>query len=123
MITGKLSNFMGSEQELQLREYIRNADEDIKNLFLVTQGRVSFGDGSGGASENVAGEFQVVADTGVADTEFSVTHTLGVAPVGFLVTNIDAGGVVYDSGTAWTSTTAYFKCSAANAAVTLFLLK
>ncbi|KKM18803.1 hypothetical protein LCGC14_1662060, partial [marine sediment metagenome] len=30
--------------------------------------------------------------------------------------------VVYDSGTTWTATTIYLKCSAANAAVTLFVI-
>ena len=59
------------------------------------------------------------SDTGTADTEFSIIHHLGRAPQGFLVLNIDKGGVVYDSGTTWTDTKIYLKCSAANAAVSL----
>ena len=101
----------------------RRVDQDLRNLFFFTQGRVRFGDGSEGSSENVSGSFHVVADTGSADAEFSISHSLGSVPVGFLVTNISNGGVVYDSGTAWTDTTIYLKSSASNSAVTIFLLK
>ena len=122
MRTAKISNYVGID-ERNADSYASDVDRDLKNLFTLTQGRVSFGDGTDGNSENISGEFQVVSDTGAADTEFTVAHSLGAAPVGFLVTNIDAGGVVYDSGTAWTSSNIYLKCSAANAAETLFLLK
>jgi hypothetical protein len=121
----KHSNFVGFNiDRQQLEDYIRSVDFDLRDLFLMSSGRVRFGDGIDDApGENVAGEFQVVADTGSADTEFSISHQLGTVPIGFLVLNIDAGGVVYDSGTAWTDTTIYLKCSAANAAVKLFLIK
>ena len=58
-------------------------------------------------------------DTGTANTEFAIAHHLGRTPAGFLVTRLDKAGSVYDSGTAWTETAIYLKCSAANAAVTL----
>jgi len=48
---------------------------------------------------------------------------MGVVPVGYLVTKISNGGVIYDSGTTWTDSTIYLKSSVANSAVTLFLLK
>lgn len=60
-----------------------------------------------------------VSDTGTADTEFSVSHNLGRVPSGFVVTKTNKAGIVYDSGTAWTATAIYLKCSAANTAVTL----
>lgn len=65
-------------------------------------------------SENVS-----VADTGNADTEFAVSHHLTRIPSGFIVAKSNKSGVVYDSGTAWTTTAIYLKCSAANAAVEL----
>lgn len=126
MRLSKISNIvnLNLDNKESIRGYIRSIDLDLKNLFLLSQDRIRFGDGTDGQKgENMSGEFQVVADTGAVDTEFSVTHTLGVTPIGYLVTKINKGGVVYDSGTAWTSTTIYLKCSAANAAVTLFLLK
>lgn len=64
-------------------------------------------------------ELLSTADTGTADTEFTITHPLGRIPAGFLVTRIDKAGTVYDSGTPWTNTTIYLKCSAASAVVTL----
>lgn len=105
-------------------KFARDIDRDLQDITNAFNSRIRFGTVADGArGENMAGEWQVIADTGSADTEFSVSHTVGSVPQGFLVTNIDAGGVVYDSGTAWTDTTIYLKCSAANAAVTLFLIK
>ena len=60
-----------------------------------------------------------VADTGTADVEFSANHYLGRVPAGFLVTKTNKAAVVYNSGTAWNTTTIYLKCNAANANVTL----
>lgn len=60
-----------------------------------------------------------VSDTGNADTEFTVTHHLGRTPTGFIVTNTDKAAQVYDSGTAWTSTSVYLKSATANCAVTV----
>jgi len=123
MKVNKISNYIGFRRT-EPEKHINAVDRDLLNIILALQGRIRFGDGTDAEQgENVAGEFQVVADTGSANTEFSVTHSLGVVPIGFLVTNIDKGGVVYDSGTAWTTTAINLKCSVANAAVTLFLLK
>lgn len=62
-----------------------------------------------------------VADTGNADTEFTVLHNLSRVPKGYGVTYTDAGGVVYDSGTAWTAVAIYLKCSAANAHIKVLI--
>ena len=60
-----------------------------------------------------------VADTGSANTEFSVTHGLGVKPV-IYIANIDRSGIVYDSNRAtWTDTVMTLKCSVANAVLKL----
>ncbi|UCH51648.1 MAG: hypothetical protein JSV54_02515 [Chloroflexota bacterium] len=60
-----------------------------------------------------------VADTGNADTEFTVAHYLGRVPAGFILINTDKAACVYDSGTAWTTSAIYLKCNAANAAITI----
>lgn len=62
-----------------------------------------------------------VADTGTADTEFSASHYLGRVPSGFIVTKSDAAVAVYDSGTAWTTTTIYLKADAANVAISILV--
>lgn len=127
MKIAKTSNLIDStkiEDKEASYNYLRSIDSDIESLFLLSQGRVRFGTGSDGdRGENMSGEFQVVADTGTANAEFSITHTLGTVPIGYLITKTNKGGVVYDSGTAWTSTTIYLKCSTANTTITVFLLK
>lgn len=55
----------------------------------------------------------------IADTEDTVAHTLGRTPVGFRVVNINKGGVVYDSGTSWTSSNIYLKCTTSSTTATL----
>lgn len=64
-------------------------------------------------------ESLTVADSGSADTEFSITHHLGRVPAGFILTKSDKAAVLYDSGSAWTTTTIYLKCNVANAALTV----
>lgn len=60
------------------------------------------------------GILKQTADTGTADTEYTVTHNLGYVPDHFLVVSVDKGAVIYKSATAWTSNAAYFKASVAN---------
>ncbi len=60
-----------------------------------------------------------VADTGSADTEFTVTHSLGRIPTYYWYT-IDKAGIVYDSRrTSWSTSVMYLKCNQANAALKL----
>ena len=97
---------------------------DLTNLFLWSQGRVRFGTGTDGdRGENIDGEFQVFTSNATPDTADSITHTLGAVPIGFLVVNLDKGAVIYDSGTAWTTTTISLKTTVASTLVTVFLLK
>lgn len=72
-------------------------------------------------SDNFNAEILTVADTGAADTQFTIAHPLKRAPAGYLVIKINKAGVVYDSGAAWTDTDMYLKCSAANCAVTVLV--
>ncbi len=123
MIVSKKSNYTAFRIS-KIENYIRDLDDDISSLFTALQRRIRFGDATDGkASENIAGEFQVYTSNGTADTEDAVAHTLGSIPKGFLVINIDKGGVVYDSGTAWTSSNIYLKVTTISTAVTLFLIK
>jgi hypothetical protein len=124
MIITQLYNFQSSRFTPQNNEDESiMIDKDLKKLFSLAQGRVRFGPGtSGNDGENIYGQW-VTFTTSTADTEVTVPHTCGVVPVGYLVTKVNKGGVIYDSGTAWTSTNIYIKCSTANTIVTLFLLK
>lgn len=57
----------------------------------------------------------------VVDTQDTVAHTLGRIPVGFIVTDINTGGVVYRTGTAFTATNMFLKCSKAGASIKLLI--
>ncbi len=65
-------------------------------------------------SDNHNAETVTVSDTGTANTQFTVSHTLKRVPTGFIVTSRTGTGVVYNSGTAWTTTAIYLKCTTAN---------
>jgi len=99
-------------------EFDKSLEEEllnfIKKLAEILNNGLSFAD-------NFYAETLTVADTGNADTEFSATHTMKKAPTGFKVTNIDKAGVVYNSGTTWTTTTIYLKCDTANCSIKLLV--
>lgn len=102
---------------------VRRLQQDLTQLVQVFQGRIRFGTGTDGdRGENISGSFQVVTTAG-ADTEVTVAHGLGVAPIGFLVLRQDKAGSFYDSGTAYDDTNIYIKCSTATVTATLFVIK
>lgn len=108
----------------QLKEYIKNIDIDINNLFVALQGRIRFGTGtSGDRGENISGEFVTYTSNGSANTEDTVAHSLGSTPIGYIVIKQDKGSNVYEGGTAWSSTNIYLKQTGTSVATTLFLLK
>ena len=109
--------------EKDTNSQLQSLNSDLDKLYLAVQGRIRFGDGTDGTpGENIRGEWQVIADSGTANTEFAVAHTLGAVPVGYIVTKISNAGVVYLGTTSWTSTNIYLKSSAANSAITIFIL-
>lgn len=105
----------------------------IRNKLILSKGESKFDEGliqelskymydlasllNGGIrlDENCHAQIVSVSDTGLADTEFEVAHTLRRIPTGFIIVNRDAACIVYDSGTTWTATTIYLKCNTANA--------
>lgn len=105
----------------------KQVDTDLQNLFLITQSRIRFGDGTDGTNgENISGQFQEFTSDGSADTEFSVTHTIGSVPVGRIILFQDLAGSLYQgpsTGTAWTATTVFFKCDVASVTFKVFLIK
>lgn len=109
--------------EKDTNSQLQSLNSDLDKLYLAVQGRIRFGDGTDGTQgENIRGEWQVIADTGSANTNFSVTHTLGAVPAGYIVTKISNAGVIYLGTDAWTATTISLKSSAANSAVSIFIL-
>jgi len=72
-------------------------------------------------ADNFDAQIISITDTGLADTEFIVAHTLKRIPTGFIIINNNKAGVVYDSGTAWTATNIYLKCDVASCTIKLLV--
>lgn len=110
-----------------IEDYLKSLDKDVSNLFLMSQGRIEFGEATSGKEGlNISGEYIYFTSSGTANLEFNVSHTLGVVPRGYLVIYKDKAGDLYQgptTGTAWTTDTIYLKCSVATVTFMVFLLK
>ena len=62
-----------------------------------------------------------VADTGTADTEFTITHSLKRTAIAFHAINIDQAGIVYASGSQWTNDKIYLMCNVNNANISVIV--
>lgn len=85
-------------------------EEVLSNLDNILNSGIKF-------SDNFDGETLSYTSNAIADTEDAVAHTLNRVPIGFIVVDTDKGGVVYRSGTAFTNTNIYLKCSTASTAL------
>ncbi len=72
-------------------------------------------------SNNVNCQIKTVTDTGAANVEFTVAHTLKKAPTGYIVVKADKACSVYDGATTWTTTAIYLKCDIANCNIKLII--
>lgn len=108
----------------------KQVDADLQNLFLITQSRVRFGDGTDGTNgENIAGQFQDYTSSGSIGTELSLAHTIGSVPVGVIILAQDLAGHLLGlpagggGATAWTSTEVFFTSDASSVTFKVFLIK
>lgn len=72
---------------------------------------------------NMDGQWANVTAPGTPDTEFAIPHTLGRTP-SFYFYNSDRAASLYQlpaTGTAWTNTNIYVKCSVASAVLNVFI--
>ena len=106
--TGKPESVFDKFLEKELSSYSRTLGTIINN-------GIKFAD-------NVNCAIKEVADTGLADSEFSVAHGLGRTPVGYFIIGRDCACSVYDGGSANTATTLYLRCSVANAALKVLII-
>lgn len=86
----------------------------------VINGQISFGNGS--SSDNISGVWATVADTGAANTDFTITHNLGRVPVGYLTMTASIATDIYTGSVSATKTQITLRSSTAHAAISLFIL-
>jgi hypothetical protein len=66
------------------------------------------------SADNFDAIIVTVSDTGNADTQFDVTHSLGRVPAGYRVVFIDKGAAIYDAGAPWDTAKIYLASNVAN---------
>lgn len=93
---------------------LRQLEERERNLKAILERGISF-------SDNVDCRLLSFTSSATPDAENTVAHTLGKIPTGFIVYYLDKGAVVYDSGTAWTSSNIYLKVNTATVAVKIII--
>lgn len=126
MITNKLLNYSSSKYSDD-KDDVKEIDKDLITIFNCLQGSVRFGSGNSGSDgENIDGQWLTITTNAIANTEDTFTHSLGAVPVGYIVVGQDKSGILYQfssTGTAWTSSKIYLKCSVASVTFKLFLLR
>lgn len=97
-------------------------DFDI-TLLRKALSNISFGQKTNNTDngQNIVGQWITGTSPSAANTEFAVAVNLGYIPVGFDVKRQNAAASFYDSGTAWTESNIYLKCSVASVVYTLFV--
>lgn len=107
-----------SQNQTEMRAFDRSLITVLGNWSLELKGLLDRGLS---LADNVDAAVVSFNTNGVANTEDAIPHTLGRVPTYFVVADIDKGGVVYRSGTAFTKDTVYVKTTVATAAVKLIL--
>jgi hypothetical protein len=92
-----------------------------EDLFRLTNRNISYGHTVDGQDQNIDGKMVNVQDTGLIDTEFIVVHNLSRVPLFYDIKYISKACNVYDSGTSWTTTKIFLKCSVANVHIRIFV--
>lgn len=93
----------------------------LRRISKVT-GNISFGLSNTDASKNIVGYWALnLVTPATANSQFSIAHSLGYVPIGFHVVNKNTSCDLYASGTAWTSSEVFLKCTVASATVNLFI--
>lgn len=75
-------------------------------------------------AENFNGQIKSHTSNAVANTEDTISHTLGRIPSGYLVLYQDKAGTLFQgpsTGTAWTASNLYLKCNVASVAFSLLI--
>ena len=72
-------------------------------------------------SDNFNAKTVSITDTGSANTDFAVAHTLKKIPTGYLLISNNKAGYVYNGSGTWTTSAIYLRHSVANAAITVII--
>lgn len=127
MRTSKISDFSNFDKS-NPESWARDVNTDLNTAFLCLSGRIRFGGNNTATNmgENILGQFLTYTTNGTPNTQDTIAHQLNSIPIGYIIVSKSKAGDVYQgptTGTAWTSSNIYLKCSVASVVVTLFLLQ
>ncbi len=92
-------------------------------LFSIIQALNSLEFGNGTTPENMWCVFATITTPTSADTSFTIAHTLGKVPIGFIPIKMDRACSLYTSpASAWTSSNICLKCNTASASGVIILI-
>ena len=103
----------------------RNIARWSERLARVLNGNVSFGStmSNKDGDTNISNWKAQGTTPGTANTDFTITHSLGRVPITIVGQDTNNGGLIYRSpATPWTKTHATFRCTTASAGYNLILV-
>lgn len=102
------------------QQLVGQIDSAMRELAAAVNGNLGLGDGTN--DDNLVGTWLTYNTNGSAGTEDTLTHNLGVIPVGFFLIVPPTSGVINKGSTAWTTSAIYLTCTAASQTATLYVL-
>lgn len=104
-------------------EKLKNYPDVLDRVHQILNGNVCIGgmntDNTTESPGNLDNKHINVISPGVANTEFAVTHNLNRVPTAAIPVQNSNGGIVYNSGTAWTKTQVFLKCTTVSCGLVL----
>jgi len=117
LIAPRIDNFEDPRQKFLIQSFLKDLlDMSFRLSFLSRRGTLT------GRSYNLDAVWVAYVSNGTANTEDTVTHTLGRVPVGIWVGIPNKSAVIYaDNEAAWTTTTIRLKASATTVTVNILV--
>ena len=123
-LINRTTQFVGLENNLLGLQRVFNVSQAVN-------GGIDFGESTQTAesdgtaySGNMNGQWANVTAPGTPNTEFAIPHNLNRIPTHYPIVIADRNATLYqlpDTGTVWTTTNIYVKCSVASAKLRVFI--
>jgi len=91
-----------------------------EQMARIINGQINFGNGT--TRDNIDGEWASTTTPSVPNTDFTLTHNLMRVPVGFIIMNQSAAGIIYKGSKPWTTTSITLKCNTASDIISIFVV-
>lgn len=101
----------------------KNQSRWTEQIAQAVGGNISYGSSMGNADQDLNLLIWKASGVspGVADTDFTVNHSLGKVPITIVGQDTNNGGLLYRGSVAWTTTTVTLRCTKATSAYNVIL--